>query len=242
MIHTFPPWLHLLAQISLGIGLASALVITADQLARPQPMRVMNLVWPLCALYGGLLWLWFYFRWERAMPRGDAHRPSQNSSEGKPFWVMTATSASHCGAGCTLGDLLAEWLVFFWPALAIAFGWKSVFAEKIYATWLIDFIFAFVLGIGFQYYTIAPMRKLAPKRGLIEALKADTATITAWQVGMYGFMALAQFGWAARAYGAVATVDQPEFWFMMQIAMLCGFVTSYPVNWLLLKAGIKEKM
>jgi hypothetical protein len=29
---------------------------------------------------------------------------------------------------------------------------------------------------------------------------------------------------------------------MMQIAMLFGFVTSYPVNWWLLKAGLKEKM
>jgi hypothetical protein len=25
-------------------------------------------------------------------------------------------------------------------------------------------------------------------------------------------------------------VNSVEFWFMMQIAMLCGFVTSYPVN------------
>jgi len=29
---------------------------------------------------------------------------------------------------------------------------------------------------------------------------------------------------------------------MMQIAMLCGFVTSYPVNWWLLRSGVKEKM
>jgi len=29
---------------------------------------------------------------------------------------------------------------------------------------------------------------------------------------------------------------------MMQIAILAGFLTSYPVNWWLLRAGIKEKM
>jgi hypothetical protein len=29
---------------------------------------------------------------------------------------------------------------------------------------------------------------------------------------------------------------------MMQIAMLAGFLTSYPVNWWLLRAGIKEEM
>ena len=29
---------------------------------------------------------------------------------------------------------------------------------------------------------------------------------------------------------------------MMQIAMLAGFLTSYPVNWWLVSTGIKEKM
>ena len=29
---------------------------------------------------------------------------------------------------------------------------------------------------------------------------------------------------------------------MMQIAMICGFVTAYPVNWWLIRAGLKEKM
>jgi hypothetical protein len=73
-------------------------------------------------------------------------------------------------------------------------------------------------------------------------LKADSASITAWQIGMYGFMAIAQFAWFRRFYGATATVDTPEFWFAMQLAMLCGFATSYPVNWLLVTSGVKEKM
>jgi hypothetical protein len=34
----------------------------------------------------------------------------------------------------------------------------------------------------------------------------------------------------------------PVFWFVMQIAMLCGFAASFPVNWWLLRSGIKEKM
>lgn len=29
---------------------------------------------------------------------------------------------------------------------------------------------------------------------------------------------------------------------MMQIAMVAGFITSYPVNWWLVSKGIKEKM
>ncbi len=34
-----------------------------------------------------------------------------------------------------------------------------------------------------------------------------------------------------RAFGAQAAVDTPEFWFAMQIAMVAGFMTAYPVNW-----------
>ena len=29
---------------------------------------------------------------------------------------------------------------------------------------------------------------------------------------------------------------------MMQIAMVLGFATTYPVNWLLISFGVKEKM
>ena len=42
--------------------------------------------------------------------------------------------------------------------------------------------------------------------------------------------------------GHRAEVDTPEFWFLMQVAMLSGFATSYPVNWWLIRSGIKEKM
>jgi hypothetical protein len=37
-------------------------------------------------------------------------------------------------------------------------------------------------------------------------------------------------------------VNTPEFWFIMQLAMIAGFATSYPVNWWLIRAGIKEGM
>jgi hypothetical protein len=73
-------------------------------------------------------------------------------------------------------------------------------------------------------------------------MKADAASITAWQIGMYGMMAVAQFLWFAKAYGGPATADSPEFWFVMQLAMLCGFVTSFPANALLIKFGLKEAM
>lgn len=59
---------------------------------------------------------------------------------------------------------------------------------------------------------------------------------------MYGGMALIQFGWFRPAYGGLADATRPKFWLAMQIAMLAGFCTSYPVNWLLVRSGVKEAM
>lgn len=105
-----------------------------------------------------------------------------------------------------------------------------------------DYILAFSFGVLFQYLTIKPMRGLSPGQGIIQALKADTLSLTAWQVGMYGFMAVAHFYIWAQIFNTKLHVNSPEFWFMMQIAMWAGFATSYPVNWWLVSRGIKEKM
>lgn len=228
----FPAWLQALSAASVVLGILCAWAVMVDVLRHPQKMAVMNVVWPLTALFGSVLWLFGYYRWGRQ--RDDAPKP--------PFAVQVAKGASHCGAGCTLGDLIAEWLAYAAPGVAILFGWKSVFAEKTFAVWVLDYLLAFGIGIVFQYFSIKPMRNLSPREGLVQAVKADFASITAWQVGMYGAMALIQFAWFRPAYGAPAPVASWPFWFAMQLAMLAGFLTSYPVNWLLIRLGVKNAM
>ncbi len=82
------------------------------------------------------------------------------------------------------------------------------------------------------------MRDLSFGKDMVAAAKADFFSLTAWQVGMYGWIAIATFV----IFGHEIEKTNPAFWFMMQIAMLASFLTSYPVNWWLLRAGIKEKM
>jgi hypothetical protein len=55
---------------------------------------------------------------------------------------------------------------------------------------------------------------------------------------MYGWMAVATFA----VFGHELPKDSPVFWFMMQVAMLAGFLTAYPVNWWLVRSGMKERM
>ena len=235
---TFPAWLHILSTVSLLIACACSLVIAADEIRRPQHMAIMYLVWPLTALFGGFLWLWLYWRHGRGMPKGA----SKHGGAKTPMLIAVAKGASHCGAGCTLGDIIAEWLAFAAPGIAVALGWHSLFEEKTFAVWILDYLLAFLLGLGFQYFTIKPMRDLSMGQGLVQAIKADALSITSWQVGMYGTMAIGQFAVLRPLFGEVAPVNSPEFWFVMQFAMLAGFATSYPVNWWLIRIGVKEKM
>jgi hypothetical protein len=140
--------------------------------------------------------------------------------------VALAVAATHCGAGCILCDFVAAGLL---PAFPF-----TLFGEGVFADWVVSFVFAF----AFQYFTIAPRRHLSAGQGLPAALKAHPLSLTAWQAGMYGWMALVSFVF----FGHELPKTSPVFWFMMEIAMLAGFVTTYPVNWWLLRAGVKERM
>jgi len=227
-----PFWLHVLSIASLALGFASALTIAGDEFRHPQQMWIMNLVWPLCGLFAGGLALWAYAAYGRG-GGPDGATP--------PLWVNIGKSAMHCGAGCTLGDICAEWLAVAFPGIAAALGARW-FGDRLFAIWVLDYLFAYAFGILFQYVTITPMRGLRLWQGLWAAVKADTLSLTAWQTGMYGFMAFAALFLFPAAFAAHLVTASVEFWFMMQIAMLFGFATSYPVNWWLLRARIKEPM
>ncbi|HWH70579.1 MAG TPA: DUF4396 domain-containing protein [Candidatus Sulfotelmatobacter sp.] len=45
-----------------------------------------------------------------------------------------------------------------------------------------------------------------------------------------------------RGSASLANALNKAMWIMMQVAMRLCFATSYPVNWWLLKKGIKEAM
>jgi branched-subunit amino acid transport protein len=242
-----PAWLHDLSVTYLLLGMLCAIVIAVDVVRHPQHMWIMNIVWPVTALFGTGWIIWQYFAYGQLATHATMHKAMQRkqappNKRETPFPIMVANGALHCGSGCTLGDIVAEWLVFAVPAVAVAFGYRSIFSDKIFAAWTVDYIFAYIFGIFFQYFTIAPMRGLSFGNGIIAAIKADTLSLTAWQLGMYGFMALAYFYFFGVLLGVKLQANMVEFWFMMQIAMVCGFVTSYPVNWWLIQSGIKEKM
>ncbi len=236
MIAGFPSWLTDVAIVSLAVAGLCAVLVLVDVVRRPQPMGVMNVVWPLTMLFGSVVWLAFYLRRGRAAPRGD-----DSTGPEKSMRASVAVGASHCGAGCTLGDLIGEFGLVAVPGVAAVFGLGWFFTDRIFAGWVFDFVLAYLIGIVFQYFSIAPMRGLGLRAGLWAAVKADTFSITSWQVGMYGVMALGQLWLLPTLFGRRAETVSPEFWLLMQLAMVVGFATAYPVNWLLIRRGSRRR-
>lgn len=226
-----PTWLTIIAWVSLAVAFITAGVILYDIYGRGnrQNMGVMEAVWPVTALYFGPLAWWGYHRWGRLNSRHYQQRTGREPDYGEP--VSVAVGVSHCGAGCTLGDIIGGWIVF-----AAAF---ELLGFALPAEYIADYTLAFTLGIAFQYFAIAPMRGLGVRDGLIAALKADTLSLTAFEIGLFGWMALMQLVFFS---GPHLAPDHAAYWFLMQIGMILGFATAYPVNVWLIRRGIKEAM
>ena len=228
-----PLWLVVSAWCALGLGFASAGWILFDVHVRGyrQHMRIMEAVWPVTALYFGPVAVWGYHRFGRPKTHRWLTEHDREQPPDKPGWAATALGVSHCGAGCTLGDIIAEFVVF---SLAL-----TIAGEALYPAYIGDYIGAVALGIVFQYFAIAPMRGLGPRRGLVEAAKADILSLTAFEIGLFGWMALMTFVFFP---GGSVQPDSPVYWFMMQLGMILGFGTAWPANVWLIRRGIKESM
>jgi hypothetical protein len=264
-----PAWLLAVAWIYLCVCFVCTGVIGYDIVfgGRRQPMGVMNFVFPITALYFGPAALALYWRWGRvaagpvrpptpltgarmpqmamaAMGEGMHERPGDGTGAtghvgsadparpARPGWATMAIEVSHCGSGCTLGDLISEWVIY---AFALAVAGRVLFAEYIG-----DYVLAVALGIVFQYFAIAPMRGLGVRDGLVAAAKADFISLTFFEVGLFGWMALMAFVFFPAPHQLMP--NSAAFWFLMQIGMMIGFATSWPANVWLVDRGIKVPM
>jgi hypothetical protein len=258
-----PDWLTVIAWTYLSVCFACAAAIGYDIAVngRRQPMGVMNAVYPITALYLGPFALAFYWRWARAArqatttARTSMKRASQSqlalvaadaasgwpaaangsaepAEPGKPRWVSMAIEVSHCGSGCSLGDVISEFAIF-WLGLSIA-------GATLWAEYIGDYILALAFGIAFQYFAIAPMRGLGIKDGLKAATKADFISLSAFEIGLFGWMAIMTFVLFPAPHQL--TPSSAAFWFLMQIGMIIGFSTSWPANVWLVNRGIKVPM
>lgn len=264
-------WLPIVAWISIIIGVLQAIIITIDVIRYPQSMMpIMNIVWPLTGLYFPIFGLWAYFGLGRAKGQMDMkmdhmdmdsmnmesgmdmsmddevhmdhndHHHMKHHDHGemdhhghgeKPLWQGVFVSTTHCSSGCSLGDMFGAPIVFL---LGLTIAGVMLFAD-----YAVEFILAYLFGIAFQYYGMGFKAHDQPGKALKDAVKADTLSLVCFEIGMFGWMALVNYVFF------VTNVPAPNtavFWFMMQLAMMLGFCTSYPANWYLVKKGVKHAM
>jgi hypothetical protein len=222
-----PPWLTAIAWISLALGFLVAGIILYDIFGKRlrQPIRIMEAVWPITALYLGPLGWLYYARLGRPklVPGAQAHM------EDNPLRWGAFISGTHCGAGCAVGDIIGEWAIFA--------GGVAIAGMALWPEYIIDFVLAYVFGIWFQYLAIKPMSQLTRRQALADAIKADTLSVIFFEIGLFGWMALAFLV----VFPDLRT-DQAAYWLMMQIGMALGLVTTYPVQIWLIRHGIKQGM
>ena len=225
--------LQVFAWFSIATAFACAAWIAVDEVRHPQAMAVMNVVWPVTALYFSVVAIWAYYAWGRGKTRqAIQHRSSHGSApRNAPSTMQVAVGTSHCGAGCMLADIVCEF--------AIAATGVILMGSVLWTEYAIDFAAAWALGIVFQYAAIQPMRHLPAWKATAAAIKADTLSILAFQVGMYAWMALTYFHFFSHPH---LTPLSPVYWLMMQAGMICGYFTSFPMNRFLLRMGLKEAM
>lgn len=258
------PWLEAVMYIWFFFTVLSFMIMIVDIRGKSVGMPIMRIVWPLTTLYMGIIGLYAYWRLGRNTPmmhhsHHDEHDHTQSmsgthSSHGhpreetghhgksehekmhhhmhypkKPFWQSVFVSSTHCGGGCALGDAIGGPVVF---ALGLVVSGSSLFAD-----YIVEFVLAFIFGIAFQYFGMGVSNLESLGKGLKNAIKADTWSLIAYEIGMFGWMALVHV-----FYIHVPNPTNPVYWFMMQIAMMLGFITSYPANWILVRKGIKHAM
>jgi Domain of unknown function (DUF4396) len=214
-------WLHTISWVFIGLGVITALILMAEMIRHPQHMSIMNVVWPITGVYFPVIGVLFY-RWFGS-PTAAA---GSTSPAGEIF-----LSSSHCGSGCVIGDIIGAPIVFFTGL--------TILGSRLFAEFVVEFVLAYAFGIIFQYIPIRSMRNISRREALVDAVKADTLSLVAFQVGLFGWMAIVHY--------LLMPVHPPEanspvFWFMMQIGMVLGFLTTWPANAFLIQRGIKMAM
>lgn len=204
-----PPWVTPVAWAFLVLALLSAAVIALDIFVNghPQRSRAMSVVWPVAALYLGPVALVAYRRWgrTRAGAADDATAPPSTFSSSRPG-----------GAASVIAHLVGVPLV-------ILTGW-TIAGLEMWAMVAVIAVLALVILFAFEYASRSGVgaRPGTGSRAGTAALVA-VATIVAFDVGMVGWMVVLHVGELMPPASDVA------FTFLMQVGVVIGLATAYPV-------------
>lgn len=143
----------------------------------------------------------------------------------KVLWRQVLGSTMHCVAGDGVGILVGA---VIGSVLALAVIW--------------DIALEYVLGFGFGWTIFQALFMKNTAGGTYG--KALYNTFIPELVSMNCLMAaMVPVSTIAKSYvpGSESPLS-PEFWFIMSMALLCGFIAAYPMNWWLVSNHLKHGM
>jgi len=211
----------------LVLGVCTALMILKDLFRHPHPVAVMNIIWPFTGLYMPFIgWIvWWYLGRKPSQQQKLALLVSQKIRS-NASWQTIFISTSLSAAACIFGDIMTIPIVTLLKHFAInpTIGMQA----------LICVIASLFMGLLFQFLAIRQREKHSFGSALLLALKTEIFPLLIFQLGIFIFMALAlKFVLNEQVNPLVAA-----FWFMLQLAIMIGFIFSWPANHFLIKRGL----
>ena len=139
-------------------------------------------------------------------------------------WRQVLGSTMHCVAGDGLGILVGATIAAYFT-----------FSRPV------DIALEYALGFGFGW-TIFQALFMRDMEGSYRRALAKTflPEFVSMNLLMAGMMPIASLG--RIVVGGMPSPLTPEFWFIMSMALLVGFVVAYPINWWLVARGLKHGM
>ncbi|ORA21073.1 hypothetical protein BST14_00705 [Mycobacterium arosiense ATCC BAA-1401 = DSM 45069] len=217
-----PQWVTVVAWIVTILGVMVAGVILTDIYlgGYRQPLKAMEAVWPVTAIYAGPAAWWAYYRWGRPATFRWQEQHGRAPQTGRAATAAVQTLPG--GAVSFVGHMIAMPLVM-WT------GW-TIGGQGVWPMMLLIVAFALPLLSAFEFHALrsAGQIRSAGRRWWVAA-RVSILAIAAFDVGMGASMLVVAF---VLRYSP----DSMAFWLVMWAGMWLGFATAYPmVRWLLLK-------
>ncbi len=215
MTNNVPAWLTPIAWAFIALALLTAALIAADIFGRSRRHGnlAQELVWVASGLYLGPLAWWLYAR------RGRTVSEARNSPASRDD-VSPAEASLPGGAASAAAHLIGVPLV-------LASG-LTIAGIDLWVMLLVIGSLAIVLLFGFEWAAAASQGRTV---AVAAAAGAAVLTVLAFDIGMAGWMLLLHF----TEY--MPPASEGTFWFLMQIGIILGLVTGYPVASALARRG-----
>lgn len=211
----------------LVLGGCTALMILKDLFRHPHPVSVMNIIWPLTGLYMPFIgWIAWWYLGRKPSQQQKLALLAPQKIRGNASWQTIFISTSLSAAACIFGDIMTIPIVTLLKQFAIN--------PALWMQAIICLIVSLFMGLLFQFLAIRQREQHSFGRALLLALKTEIFPLVTYQFGIFIFMALAlKFVLNEQANPLLVV-----FWFMLQLAIMTGFLFSWPANHFLIKRGL----